>query len=349
VLVFPPFDSYHRLLIHRARDQNSNLFSISVGGKGSRRTLVCFIELAAKMADATSSTFIDQSTMNNTTLDDITSQNKNRRPDQVLYKPRSQTTKNGVNGDSCEAKTTTEETTNDNVTVPSPSATTVASKKCSSSKPKLKGARPSLETYIPPSRRRSTKKEETSVSAEDKPQILATTTTTTTTTAIDNIDSALSNIKLSDDASSDDSASWDKLFDDNGNAINEDEFLGKLRTTFKEEDISVKKVANDYSKWSLEDIQINEAELCHVVEAYDFPSQFRTEDLAAAFRTLTRTTFDIKWVDDTHALVVFPDASSTLDALQMQHALMKIRPMSQASVASRKKAKTSSGTNIFVK
>jgi hypothetical protein len=63
-------------------------------------------------------------------------------------------------------------------------------------------------------------------------------------------------------------------------------FFFKIQKKFKE-NLQIKKPTNDYSQWSLDDIQIKEADLAHVVEVSSFPSTFRTEDLANAFKTLT--------------------------------------------------------------
>lgn len=60
----------------------------------------------------------------------------------------------------------------------------------------------------------------------------------------------------------------------------------KIQTKFKE-NLQIKKPTNDYSQWSVDDIQIKEADLAHVVEVSNFPSTFRTEDLATAFKALT--------------------------------------------------------------
>jgi len=45
----------------------------------------------------------------------------------------------------------------------------------------------------------------------------------------------------------------------------------------------------------------------HVVEIYSFPPEFKTQDLMAIFLPFKNTAggFEIKWVDDTHALGVF--------------------------------------------
>lgn len=45
----------------------------------------------------------------------------------------------------------------------------------------------------------------------------------------------------------------------------------------------------------------------HVVEIFSFPPEFKTNDLVAVFSPFKNSAggFEIKWVDDTHALGVF--------------------------------------------
>lgn len=89
----------------------------------------------------------------------------------------------------------------------------------------------------------------------------------------------------------------------------------------------------DYYNWTPQDeeeVELRDDELSHIIEIYDFPTEFKTEDLIRSFSSfqsvnLDSTTqtcfttkclvlivcvfrqkgFDIKWVDDTHALGLF--------------------------------------------
>jgi hypothetical protein len=145
---------------------------------------------------------------------------------------------------------------------------------------KSKTARPSAEPYVPPSRRSQT------LNKESPPVASAT------------------NDNKDEDEDEDD---WEKLLDNDDNLLTND-LVEEIQTKFKD-NLQIKKPINDYSQWSVDDMQIKEADLAHVVEVSNFPSTFRTEDLSNAFKTLTRSIFDIKWVDETHALIVFPDAN----------------------------------------
>ncbi|XP_009998441.1 PREDICTED: coiled-coil domain-containing protein R3HCC1L [Chaetura pelagica] len=84
---------------------------------------------------------------------------------------------------------------------------------------------------------------------------------------------------------------------------------------------------------------LSDAELPHVIEIYDFPSDFRTEDLMRVFCSYQKKGFDIKWVDDTHALGIFSSPIAACDALSTKHLMVKTRPLSQGTRASKAKAR----------
>ncbi|XP_051883635.1 coiled-coil domain-containing protein R3HCC1L [Pristis pectinata] len=110
--------------------------------------------------------------------------------------------------------------------------------------------------------------------------------------------------------------------------------------------------ANSKSKKSIQDPPFNyynyqpaeqemdDSEFSHIVEIYDFPSGFKTEDLLRAFSSYQKKGFDIKWVDDTHALGLFSSAFAARDAISTKHPMLKTRPLSQASRSSKVKARS---------
>lgn len=61
---------------------------------------------------------------------------------------------------------------------------------------------------------------------------------------------------------------------------------------------------NDYKLYSKQ-VEVSSDEFAHVVEIYNFPSDFKTSDLAAVFSPFKTGGFELKWVDDTHCLGVF--------------------------------------------
>jgi len=94
----------------------------------------------------------------------------------------------------------------------------------------------------------------------------------------------------------------------------------------------------DYKSFQTSDSTINIDQFGHVIEIYDFPQQMKTNDLMAAFHAFT-SRWDIKWVDDTHALGVFSSAEVAAEALAMRHPHIKSRPLNMATSQSKCKAR----------
>lgn len=75
----------------------------------------------------------------------------------------------------------------------------------------------------------------------------------------------------------------------------------------------------------------NLSDLDHVIELFDFPASFRTQDLITLYNFANSESMYIKWCDDTHALLVFGTAAQALRALEMKHDIVKCRPVTLAS------------------
>ncbi|XP_008830181.1 coiled-coil domain-containing protein R3HCC1L [Nannospalax galili] len=131
--------------------------------------------------------------------------------------------------------------------------------------------------------------------------------------------------------------SWESLFNDDGDCVDphlQQELLGNMKNRE-----SIQEPRFDYYNHEVPDIDLSECEFPHVIEIYDFPQEFRTEDLLRVFCSYQKKGFDIKWVDDTHALGVFSSPITARDALGIKHTMLKIRPLSQATRAAKAKAK----------
>uniref|UniRef100_A0A3B3ZYB2 R3H domain-containing protein n=1 Tax=Periophthalmus magnuspinnatus TaxID=409849 RepID=A0A3B3ZYB2_9GOBI len=89
-------------------------------------------------------------------------------------------------------------------------------------------------------------------------------------------------------------------------------------------------VHSDFS--SFESVSVNSEEFSHVIEIYDFPVLFKTEDLLDAFTEYSDGGMKIKWVDNTHALGIFScEAADNFSFLQP----VKERPRTDCAVARR--------------
>ncbi|KAK7476448.1 hypothetical protein BaRGS_00032283 [Batillaria attramentaria] len=135
----------------------------------------------------------------------------------------------------------------------------------------------------------------------------------------------------------DDEDSWDKIFDDNGDCL-DPTMMAELTAHVGEVKISKPKKIN-YLDYQPREADMDLAAYSHVIEISDFPAEFQTRDLLVAFKDYMSRGFDIKWVDDTHALGVFSSTIAAQDALKLIHPMMKLRPLSEASKQSRSKAR----------
>ena len=80
-----------------------------------------------------------------------------------------------------------------------------------------------------------------------------------------------------------------------------------------------------------------------VVELGDFPKELKTSDLETVLHSglvKIKDYYDLRWVDDNHALVIFSDEITASKALRIEDHQIKFRPFYEACEASRKKAKT---------
>ncbi|KAG7223767.1 hypothetical protein INR49_026449 [Caranx melampygus] len=127
--------------------------------------------------------------------------------------------------------------------------------------------------------------------------------------------------------------SWDTLFNDDGDCL-DPHLLEELALKEGRKKESIQEPRFDYYNMSPDDdeeddIDLREDELSHIVEIYDFPAEFKTEDLLKLFQCYQQRGFDIQWIDDTHALGLFssPIADYLLPA--------KERPQTSAALARR--------------
>ncbi|XP_030841636.1 R3H and coiled-coil domain-containing protein 1, partial [Strongylocentrotus purpuratus] len=144
-------------------------------------------------------------------------------------------------------------------------------------------------------------------------------------------------VKKEDDEGEEEEDSWDTMFDEEGNSLQEDE-VKEITDAVGGISVSVKKPAHDYHNFSPKDTT-DYSKLEHVIEAYDFPADFKMEDLVMTFSAFNNKGFDVKWVDDTHALIVFTTPQVASDALGLQNPMLRTRLLSLASKQSKQKAK----------
>ncbi|XP_060069532.1 uncharacterized protein LOC132549603 isoform X2 [Ylistrum balloti] len=133
-----------------------------------------------------------------------------------------------------------------------------------------------------------------------------------------------------------DDDSWDKMFDDEGECLDP---VAMEELTSAIGKVKIKKPIIDYLSYKPRDPDLSREDVGHVIEIYDFPPELKTEDLMSAFQQFKSKGFDIKWVDDTHALGVFNSVVAAQSALTLNHPLLKVRALSEAARQSKEKAK----------
>ncbi|XP_039314573.1 coiled-coil domain-containing protein R3HCC1L isoform X2 [Solenopsis invicta] len=134
-----------------------------------------------------------------------------------------------------------------------------------------------------------------------------------------------------------DECDWDSLFDDNGDCL-DPTLIEELTSAVGE--VVIEQPKNDYKAYTKQ-IEVSSDEFAHVIEIYNFPSEFKTSDLAAIFSSFKNGGFELKWVDDTHCLGVFSSPLVAAEVLALNHPFVKTRPLNEATALSKTKAKRS--------
>ncbi|KAF8791386.1 Coiled-coil domain-containing protein R3HCC1L [Argiope bruennichi] len=129
--------------------------------------------------------------------------------------------------------------------------------------------------------------------------------------------------------------SWESMFDDDGECLDSNLVKELSSVTGK---IQVRAAKNSYADFQPVS-EIVPQEYDNIVELYDFPREFVTQDLVSAFSIFQQSSFSIKWVDDCHALAIFTSPTLANQALQMKHPFMKVRPLSEGIKESKTKAR----------
>uniref|UniRef100_A0AAZ3RWZ9 R3H domain and coiled-coil containing 1-like n=1 Tax=Oncorhynchus tshawytscha TaxID=74940 RepID=A0AAZ3RWZ9_ONCTS len=92
-----------------------------------------------------------------------------------------------------------------------------------------------------------------------------------------------------------------------------------------------------------DDTELTEDELSNIIEIYDFPTEFKTEDLVKSFQAyqyVPAFTVFLRVLRFSHTLV--PINTQQRSALRTKHPLLKVRSLAKASVTTRAKARSCS-------
>ncbi|KAK2823674.1 hypothetical protein Q7C36_020274 [Tachysurus vachellii] len=307
VMLFPPLPSRLRFLIHKTTEKLPELSTFSVGEAWCRRVAVCFSELRLPVVECSSDT--DENVYEQLSVRSRTTERKSglsrgrRRPDKAIYVPRAlrqSESEPSLSSSSCSLSLSVSEEFSSDNTDPPPA----------SHEPGTDSAEETAGGYE---------------AAAD-------------TAGAEHVDcdqtlSYFMAMTLEDDRSSYDTSQTHTA------CLNTEETVDyhrEITAHLKEEASAIENTQGDFS--GFENSWIDHNEFAHVIEIYDFPSMFKTDDLLDAFSDYSEGGMKIKWVDNTHALGIFSSASAALQALSIRHPLLKTRTLSKASKKAKGKA-----------
>ncbi|KAJ8285937.1 hypothetical protein GJAV_G00032670 [Gymnothorax javanicus] len=113
--------------------------------------------------------------------------------------------------------------------------------------------------------------------------------------------------------------------------------IGEIISKLKEQDVIILSAQNDYSCYE-NDAWVDAEAFGHILEIYNIPSLFTSEDLLDAFADFSVKGLKIHWVDNRLALAVFSSKAAALQALSLKHPLIRVRKLSSGTKKSRGKA-----------
>ncbi|KAI1904960.1 hypothetical protein AGOR_G00011050 [Albula goreensis] len=353
ILLFPPLPSRLRYLTHKTAENYPLLSTFSVGGAGwSRRVVVCFSHLRLPPEDSSDmeggdceqpreggtrelagvrSGGMESGKRDRVSETRQTRSRSHRRPDKAIYVPRAMRERVGPGSPAPPAPATSTPPA-----LPQPSPPAIGSTSCSLSLSASEESCPDIPEALAP----TTNEEPVS----DCTNVLLGTPEDPLGPVGDGCpwEQTVSYfVAMSLDESLDDrSGSYSSVQPDAQLQVegtkDSEEYIQEISSQLKEADFTIESVHSDYSGY--ENLWIGPGEFAHVIEIYDFPPVFKTEDLLDAFAEFSEGGLKIKWVDNTHALGVFSSEAAALQALCLQHPLVKVRSLYEGSKKSKGKA-----------
>uniref|UniRef100_UPI0037E93CAF R3H and coiled-coil domain-containing protein 1 n=1 Tax=Semicossyphus pulcher TaxID=241346 RepID=UPI0037E93CAF len=316
VLLFPPLPSRLRYLIHRTTEDLPELATFSVGESWCRRVVVCYSELRCEVeedSDLESNNCSCEMESDVKPKRSIPARSRGpKRPDKPLFMPRAVRQRLLQNS---QAPSGDQE-------LPSPASSSYNCISSSSDSCSCPETTENTESSSSSSRQETSPGAVGSVlnhaadSSELCPQVL--TPHEADPLVWEQSVSCFANMSLEDEKDTEDLESLIKVH---------------LKEAVP---FSIEHTHQDYSMY--ENVFLNSDEFRHVIEIYNFPPMFKTEDLLDAFAEYSDGGMKIKWIDNTHALGVFSSESAALDALSICHPLLKARSLAEGSKKAKGKA-----------
>uniref|UniRef100_A0A0A9YHU6 Growth inhibition and differentiation-related protein 88 n=1 Tax=Lygus hesperus TaxID=30085 RepID=A0A0A9YHU6_LYGHE len=129
---------------------------------------------------------------------------------------------------------------------------------------------------------------------------------------------------------------WESIYDDRGECL--------LPSVGSVNPYSPEVVKKDVQMKALDKKEGDDDDQPHetssIIEIYGFSEDLKTNDILNAFGNWNQRGFNLKWVDNTHALGIFPTPALAEEVLSSNIPIVKIRPISQGTTLSQERAKT---------
>ncbi|XP_047438260.1 R3H and coiled-coil domain-containing protein 1 [Mugil cephalus] len=328
VLLFPPLPSRLRYLIHKTIEDLPELTTFSVGESWCRRVVVCHSELRGEVEEDSdlegnnsvceepSSTKVEVES-NAKSKPSVPPRSRTpKRPDKPLYMPRAARQRLSLQADQ-----------------EPPSSVCCSGSSVNSSCPETTedaSRRGSEGNVLDPSSDSST------LCPLEEKQNLELRLQEDEALVLEQTQCSFANMTVEEDEKEREDAGDVPLSPQTEDADTEDE-TEEIKAHLKEAvTFSIEHVHNDFSIY--ENLSVNSDDFGHVIEIYDFPALFKTDDLLDAFAEYSDGGMKIKWVDNTHALGVFSSEAAALQALSICHPLLKVRALAEGSKKARGKA-----------
>ncbi|XP_071376614.1 R3H and coiled-coil domain-containing protein 1 isoform X1 [Centroberyx affinis] len=353
LLLFPPLPSRLRYLIHRTIEDLPELTTFSVGESWCRRVVVCYSELKGEVEEdsdlESNSSFCDESPrprgreeMERAAKPKSSSSLRNRRPkrpDKPLYMPRAARERLSFQNSPEPPR---------GLELPSPgscscSCISTSSDSCSSSDntENTRSSSTSNQESLPSMPHSVADSicdrgpDSSPLCPQDEEQDVVLKLHEAEPLAWDQTVSYFTAMTLEEDKEDLASMPYSPQTADMSTDIADlnEEIMAHLKEAVA---VSIEHAHNDYSCY--ENVWMNSDDFGHVIEIYDFPAMFKTDDLLDAFTEYSDGGMRIKWVDNTHALGVFSSESAALHALSIRHPLLKARTLSEGSKKAKAKA-----------
>lgn len=152
-----------------------------------------------------------------------------------------------------------------------------------------------------------------------------------------NIDTSIT----TDEEEGEEEDDWESMYNESGDCL-DPKLLQELTASVGKVKIELPKM--NYSAYLTNQSILNGEEFPHVLEVSNFPVEFKNQDLLMLFSQYKGSGFDIKWVDDTHALAIFSSSQIAAEVLTMGHPFVVLKPLAEATIESRLKAKKCSAS-----